>query len=159
MAADLRVLGAVRTDDDVAPLLEELHARGYERDDIKLVANHPLPRLYRQEALTYQQSDVDPTDDNLIDPENQDGIFINFESLDDLKIDYRAGEKEEKPSNESDDGNGFIQRLRSSFSYGHYLTDDEAMLIRDYQPDVTAGHVVILLDDKHVPPGKRYYLD
>ncbi len=155
MAAELRVLGAIPTDDDIAPLLEELHACGYQREDIKLVANHPLPRLFRKEALTYQQNDVDPTDDDVIDPENQDGLFINFENPDDIKLKYR--EKEDKAET-VEENNNILDRLRTSFSYGHYLTDDEAMLIREYQQDVSAGHVVILLDDRHVPAGKRYYL-
>lgn len=141
---ELRVLGVIKTEAEMEVILETLHQRGYKHSDIKLVANHPLEHKLRSEADTYEQDDVDPTDDNDLGPDEKNGIFFHFFDV----------EKDEHKK-----AGSWFSQLLDKFTYGDYLTDDQAMLIRDHQSDIDAGYIVVMLNDQHVSPDNRYYLE
>ena len=146
MAEQLRVLGAFATEEEMKPIVAELRARGYQKEDIKLVANHPLRGFLNKQTHTYNQMDVDPTDDNILSPEETHGLYIHAYDPEIVKSEQEQYDK----------GN-IWDRLRDFFSYGDYLKPDEEMLIKDYQDDVSAGHIVVILNDEHVAPEKRYH--
>lgn len=150
MSEQLRVVGAIHGTDKMEAIVDELVERGYQKDDIRLVASHHLTRKLEKEAHTYEQDDIDPTDDEQLAPDETNGIYVHFKTSEELKQEYK--------DTHSDREGSILDRFLDKFSYGDYLKPDDELLVKDYQADLTKGAIILMLDDSHVPEDKRFYL-
>lgn len=150
MTEDLRVVGAIHGTDKMEKIVEELKERGYKKEDIHLVASHHLTRKLEKAAHTYEQDDIDPTDDEQLTPNESNGLYIHFKTSEELKEEYKHTHNNREGS--------LLDRFLDNFSYGDYLKPDEEMLIKDYQEDLLKGAIILMLDDRHVAADKKFTL-